>query len=87
MSGFGQLILLRNLEITDSLDPEAMAFAIESICNLPNADWQAMSEAAYAKVVIYSWEDATERFETALKVAINKSKQHGGEVKVPIEQK
>ncbi len=68
-------------------DPEAMAKAIESICNLSNADWQAMSEAAYAKVVTYSWEDATERFETALKVAVNKSKQPVREVKVPVVQK
>ncbi len=68
-------------------DPEAMAFAIESICNLSNADWQAMSDAVYARVVNYSWEDATERFETALKVAINKSKQPVREVKVPIGQK
>ena len=56
-------------------DPEDMAKAIESICQLPNSQWQALSEAAYAKVNNYTWEDATAYFEAALKVAIDKSKQ------------
>ncbi len=54
-------------------DPEEMAKAIESICQLPNSKWQALSEAAYAKVKNYTWEDATACFEAALKVAIDKS--------------
>ncbi|MFS8120041.1 MAG: glycosyltransferase family 4 protein, partial [Microcoleus sp.] len=56
-------------------DPEEMAKAIEHICQLPNSEWQAMSEAAYAKVTNYTWQDATEHFESALKVAVDKSKQ------------
>jgi hypothetical protein len=52
-----------------------MAKAIESICQLPNSKWQALSEAAYAKVNNYTWEDATSYFEAALKVAVDKSKQ------------
>src|SRR6476661_2295970 len=56
-------------------DPEEMAKAIEYICQLPNSKWQALSEAAYAKVNNYTWEDATGYFEAALKVAIDKSKQ------------
>ena len=56
-------------------DPAEMAKAIESICQLPNSRWQALSEAAYAKVNNYSWEDATAYFEAALKVAVDKSKQ------------
>lgn len=56
-------------------DPEQMAKAIESICQLGNSKWQAMSEAAYAKVTNYTWQDATDHFEAALKVAIDKSKQ------------
>ena len=54
-------------------DPQEMAKAIESICQLPNSKWQAMSEAAYAKVSNYTWEDATDHFEAALKVAVDKS--------------
>ncbi|MGB3265096.1 MAG: glycosyltransferase family 4 protein [Microcoleus sp.] len=56
-------------------DPEEMAQAIERICQLPNAQWRAMSEVAYAKVVNYTWEDATTHFEAGLKVAVDKSKQ------------
>jgi len=56
-------------------DPEEMAKAIERICQMPNSKWQAMSEAAYAKVNNYTWEDATDHFEAGLKVAIDKSKQ------------
>jgi len=56
-------------------DPEEMAKAIESICQLPNSKWQALSEAVYAKVKNYTWEDATASFEAALKVAVDKSKQ------------
>ncbi|MEG4403405.1 glycosyltransferase family 4 protein [Microcoleus sp. MON2_D5] len=56
-------------------DPQEMAKAIEFICQLRNSKWQAMSEAAYAKVNNYTWEDATDHFEAALKVAIDKSKQ------------
>ncbi|MGB7895711.1 MAG: glycosyltransferase family 4 protein [Microcoleus sp.] len=55
-------------------DPQEMAKAIESICQLPNSQWQAMSEAAYAKVNNYTWEDATDHFEAALEVAVDKSK-------------
>ncbi|MEG4327694.1 glycosyltransferase family 4 protein, partial [Microcoleus sp. herbarium5] len=55
-------------------DPQEMAKAIESICQLPNSQWQAMSEAAYAKVNNYTWEDATAHFEAALEVAVDKSK-------------
>jgi glycosyltransferase involved in cell wall biosynthesis len=54
-------------------DPQEMAKAIESICQMPNSKWQAMSEAAYAKVSNYTWEDATDHFEAALKVAVEKS--------------
>ncbi|MEP6518035.1 glycosyltransferase family 4 protein [Microcoleus vaginatus] len=56
-------------------DPQEMAKAIESICQLRNSKWQAMSEAAYAKVNNYTWEDATDHFEAGLKVAIDKSQQ------------
>lgn len=56
-------------------DPEEMAKAIEYMCHLPDAQWQAMSEAAYAKVLNYSWKDATEHFEAGLKVAVEKSQQ------------
>lgn len=53
-------------------DPEDMARAIVRIQQLSNADWRAMSDAAYSKATRYTWEDATDRFETALYVAIKR---------------
>ncbi|PSO67801.1 MAG: glycosyl transferase family 1 [Cyanobacteria bacterium QS_1_48_34] len=53
-------------------DPEDMARAIEQVCKLSEREWQAMSEAAYAKARSYTWDDATERFEVALHTAIER---------------
>lgn len=53
-------------------DPEDMARAIERICKLSDAEWQAMSDAAYARATSYTWDDATERFEAALYTAIDR---------------
>jgi glycosyltransferase involved in cell wall biosynthesis len=47
-------------------DPPAMAAAIVKICSLADNDWRRMSDAAYATVTGYSWDDATTRFERAL---------------------
>jgi glycosyltransferase involved in cell wall biosynthesis len=59
-------------------DPEAMARSIEMICTLSNAEWQHRSEQAYAKATQYSWEDATDRFESALLKAIDQQQQQKG---------
>ncbi len=57
-------------------DPDDMAKAIEWICQLSESQWRAMSDAAYAKVMSYTWDDATELFEAALHMAIERRK-HG----------
>ena len=57
-------------------DPEDMARAIEQICKLSEPEWRSMSDAAYAKTTSYTWDEATERFEAALYVAIDRQ---GGE--------
>lgn len=56
-------------------NPEDMAQAIERICKLSEAEWQAMSDAAYAKATGYTWDDATELFESALYTAIERSRR------------
>jgi glycosyltransferase involved in cell wall biosynthesis len=61
--------------IVNPNDPEDMARAIEQICCLSNDDWQAMSDAAYAKATGYTWDDATACFEAALQTAIERSKR------------
>lgn len=57
-------------------DPEDMARGIERVCKLSDAEWRAMSDAAYTTAARYTWDDATERFEAALHAAIDRWK-HG----------
>jgi glycosyltransferase involved in cell wall biosynthesis len=56
-------------------DAEDMARAIEQLCNLSETDWRAMSDAAYITVTRYTWEDATDLFESALYAAVERRKQ------------
>ena len=51
-------------------DPEDMAKAIEQICQMPDAEWRAMSKIALETVIHYTWEDATNLFEAALYAAV-----------------
>jgi glycosyltransferase involved in cell wall biosynthesis len=55
-------------------DPEDMARAIVRMCQLSNTEWRTMSDTAYAKVRNYTWDDAFERFEAALRTAVERSK-------------
>jgi glycosyltransferase involved in cell wall biosynthesis len=57
-------------------DPVDMATAIQTICQLSEADWKALSDRAYETVVGYTWEDATDRFEAGLHTAIDRSKRN-----------
>jgi glycosyltransferase involved in cell wall biosynthesis len=54
-------------------DPNHMAQAIVRIATMPDAEWTAMSEAAYLTARRYTWDDAAERFESALVVAIGRA--------------
>lgn len=56
-------------------DPVDMAKAIEQVCQLSDAEWQVMSDAALAEVTKYTWEDATNLFEAALHTAIERQSQ------------
>lgn len=66
-SGAGMLVKLE--------DPSDMARAIEQICKLSDAEWRAMSDAAYARATAYTWDDATDLFEAALQTAIDRYKR------------
>lgn len=48
-------------------DPPAMAQAIARVASLPDADWRALSDAALATVTGYTWDDAADQFEQALR--------------------
>jgi glycosyltransferase involved in cell wall biosynthesis len=50
-------------------DPQAMADAILQIARMHDASWRALSDRAFATVASYTWDDATDRFELALKAA------------------
>ncbi len=47
-------------------DPRSMADAILRIARLSPEGWRDLSDAAYATATGYSWEDAADRFESAL---------------------
>ena len=56
-------------------DPVDMATAIQTMCQLPEADWKMMSDRAYETAVGYTWEDATDRFEAGLHTAIERQRR------------
>jgi glycosyltransferase involved in cell wall biosynthesis len=59
-------------------DPGAMARAITEICSLPEDRWRALSDAALATATGYTWDDATDLFEKALREAVElaRSSEH-----------
>jgi glycosyltransferase involved in cell wall biosynthesis len=50
-------------------DAPAMAARIVEVAQMPPETWRAMSDAAQARIRQYSWDDATDRFEAALRKA------------------
>ncbi|MDJ0662237.1 MAG: glycosyltransferase family 4 protein [Crocosphaera sp.] len=54
-------------------DPEDMAGAILKMVQLPDDEWQIMSQAAYKTATNYTWNDATDLFESALYKAIERT--------------
>ncbi len=59
--------------LTPMDNPQAMASEIERIVNLSDGQWRKMSDAAYATATRYTWDDATNLFEAALRAAVKKS--------------
>lgn len=53
-----------------SADPVGMAEAIVRICELPDAEWRALSEKALQIASLYGWGDAVQRLEAALERAV-----------------
>jgi glycosyltransferase involved in cell wall biosynthesis len=56
-------------------DSKALANKLVDILSLPDEEWRAMSDAAYITVTRYTWEDATDLFESALYAAVERRKQ------------
>jgi glycosyltransferase involved in cell wall biosynthesis len=55
-------------------DVDALAERARRVLDLPEADWRRMSEAAYETARRYSWSDATERLESALRRAMERER-------------
>ena len=55
-------------------DPNDMAHAIEHILNMSEADWMHLSDLALATAAQYTWDNATDQFEAALRTATDKQK-------------
>lgn len=51
-------------------DPDDMARAIVRICNMSEAEWQELSQAAWSTTREYSWDDATDRLEACLEQVV-----------------
>lgn len=52
-------------------DPPAMAREIVRICEMGDTQWRALSDAAHANATGYTWADATDIFERALRRAVS----------------
>lgn len=60
-------------------DADALADRVLSVLNLPEEQWQHMSDAAFRTASSFSWEQATELFEQALELAIARNRR--GEIR------
>ena len=56
-------------------DPAAMARAIEKIAAMPDSAWREMSSKAHHTATRYTWDDATIRFEAALRQAVERTRR------------
>jgi glycosyltransferase involved in cell wall biosynthesis len=54
-------------------DADALAEHLIRVLSLSEAEWQELSDRAYATVTSYTWDDATDLFEQGLKQAIERS--------------
>ncbi len=59
-------------------DAKSLADRLVEVLVAPEANWKAMSQAALSTATRYTWDDATRRLETALRVAIRRSELPGG---------
>ena len=67
-----------NGHLVDVNDDKALAERVLRVLRRPNADWVAMSDAAWRTATRYGWDDAAELFEQALYRAIERTPRRGG---------
>lgn len=54
-------------------DTESLANGLKKVLSLSDVEWKAMSDGAYLTATRYTWDDATDLFEAALRDAIEKN--------------
>jgi glycosyltransferase involved in cell wall biosynthesis len=58
---------------------DQLAEGLEKVLSCSDREWRSMSDAAYQKVIEYTWEDATDRLEAVLQTLV----ESHSELKVP----
>ena len=56
-------------------DVGALADRVLRVLNLPTAEWKKMSDAAYHTATRFTWDEATDMFEKALEMAIERNRR------------
>lgn len=64
-------------------DAEGLVRGLEAVLALDDAAWRRASEAAYRHTHAYSWDDATDRFEAALRRAVEAETEERGTGALP----
>ena len=64
-----------NGHLVDVKDDKALAGQVLRVLSLTDNDWKRMSDAAYRTATRYTWDDATELFEQALKRTVERTRR------------
>ena len=60
--------------LVDVGDVGALSDRVLRLLNLPQEQWKRMSDAAYNTATRFTWDDATDLFEQALELAIERNR-------------
>ena len=63
-----------NGHLVNPSDVDALADRVLRVLSLPPEEWRKMSDAAYSTAARFTWDDATDLFELALTLAIERNK-------------
>lgn len=63
--------------LVDVKDVDALADRVLRVLSLSQEQWQQMSDAAYRTATRFTWDDATDLFEQALELAIERNRRGG----------
>jgi glycosyltransferase involved in cell wall biosynthesis len=64
-----------NGHLVDVKDVDALADRVLRVLSLPEEEWRKMSDAAYRTATRFTWDDATDLFEKALELAIERNRR------------